>query len=193
MTFGGRAIAQTKAAAIARWEPTRHEQDNWMDELRGKHRLVIDTTTNDSLSDALLFANNFLMANRNSYGLQNSDLAVIVVARHLSTSFGFNNAMWDKYGAQLASGASVSTPSNTNPRIAGGFGIDALAGQGVQFAVCAMATARLANSIVQATGSSAEAITKELNANLIPNARSVPAGIVAINRAQERGYTLVTA
>ena len=33
---------------------------------------------------------------------------------------------------------------------------------------------------------------KELTANLVANARMVPAGIVAVNRAQERGYTLVT-
>lgn len=193
MVLGGRAAAQTKAASPTRWEPTRHEQDNWMDELPGKHRIVFDTVTNDAMGEALLFANNFLLANRNTYGLQNSDMAVIIVARHLSTSFGFNDAMWAKYGAQLASGAGINTPSKTNPRLAGGFGIDALARQGAQFAVCTMATTRLANSIAQATGTGVEAITSELNANTIPNARMVSAGIVAINRAQERGYTLVTA
>jgi intracellular sulfur oxidation DsrE/DsrF family protein len=34
---------------------------------------------------------------------------------------------------------------------------------------------------------------KEMAANLIPNARLVPAGIVAVNRAQERGYSFVYA
>ena len=29
-------------------------------------------------------------------------------------------------------------------------------------------------------------------ANLVPNARLVPAGIVEVNRAQERGYALVS-
>ena len=36
-------------------------------------------------------------------------------------------------------------------------------------------------------------LTNELVANIVSNARMVPAGIVAVNRAQERGYTLVTA
>ena len=36
-------------------------------------------------------------------------------------------------------------------------------------------------------------LTDELVANIVSNARMVPAGIVAVNRAQERGYTLVTA
>jgi intracellular sulfur oxidation DsrE/DsrF family protein len=53
-----------------------------------------------------------------------------------------------------------------------------------------MATGRLAGTIAQATGSTAEAITAELTANLVPNAHMVPAGIVTVNRAQERGYTL---
>lgn len=193
LAFGGRAMAQTKASAPAKFEPSRHDQDDWMDRIPGKHRMVLDTTTNDALGEALLFGNNFLMANRNSYGLQNSDMAVIIVVRHLSTGFGFNDAMWSKYGAPLASGSGLKDPAKANPRIAGAIGIEALAKQGVQFAVCEMATGRLANSIAQATGTAAADITAELKANLIPNARMVPAGIVAINRAQERGYTLVTA
>jgi intracellular sulfur oxidation DsrE/DsrF family protein len=47
--------------------------------------------------------------------------------------------------------------------------------------------------IAQATGGQADSIFKELAANLVPNARIVPAGIVAVNRAQERGYTFVYA
>jgi hypothetical protein len=33
----------------------------------------------------------------------------------------------------------------------------------------------------------------ELSANLIPNGHLVAAGVVAVNRAQEYGYTLLTA
>ena len=36
-----------------------------------------------------------------------------------------------------------------------------------------------------------DAIFKELTENLVPNGRMVPAGIVAVNRAQERGYSFV--
>lgn len=71
--------------------------------------------------------------------------------------------------------------------------LDSLAKQGVQFAVCQFATGALAGSIARAVGGNAGEITRELVANLVPNARMVPAGIVAVNRAQERGYSLVTA
>ena len=42
------------------------------------------------------------------------------------------------------------------------------------------------------TGGTADAIYKELAANLIDKARLVPAGIVAVNRAQEHGYSITT-
>ena len=46
--------------------------------------------------------------------------------------------------------------------------------------------------IAEAVGGNGDAINSELIANLVRNARMVPAGIVAVNRAQERGYTLVS-
>ncbi len=190
--LGGRAVAQTKPAAKAPWEPARHDQDNWMDELPGKHRIVFDTVTYEAMGNALLFANKFLIANRTGYGLQSNELAVIVVARHFSTGFAYNNTIWAKWGAQMALGSSLTNPA-TNPYLAGEAGMETLAKQGVHFAICEMATARLAGFVARATGSTAAAITKELTANLVSNAHMVPAGVVILNRAQERGYTLVTA
>jgi len=42
-------------------------------------------------------------------------------------------------------------------------------------------------------GGDADAIYKDFAANLVPNSHIVPAGVVAVNRAQERGYTLIYA
>jgi intracellular sulfur oxidation DsrE/DsrF family protein len=189
LAIGGVAMAKPKAAA--RWEPARHDKDDWMDALAGKHRLVIDTTTADGFRDGILFANNFMVANRTDYGLQNQDMAVIVVARHLSTGYGFNNDMWAKYGATLgeplADAQSKAAPK-ANPSAAS---LASLSSQGVHFAVCAMATNRLAGMIARAVGGNAEAVNGELIANLVSNGRMVPAGIIAVNRAQERGYSFV--
>jgi intracellular sulfur oxidation DsrE/DsrF family protein len=185
LAIGGVAMAKPKAAA--RWEPARHDKDDWMDALPGKHRLVIDTTAVDGFRDGLLFAGNFLLANRNDYGLQNQDVAVIVVARHLSTAYGYNNDMWAKYGASLAD-AQGKEPPKTNPSAAS---LASLSSQGVQFAVCAMATTRLAGVIARAVGGNAESVNSELVANLVSNGRMVSAGIIAVNRAQERGYSFV--
>jgi intracellular sulfur oxidation DsrE/DsrF family protein len=195
LAFGGIAMAQVKSAPAGRWEPARHDKDDWMDALPGKHRLLFDTTTPAGFRNALLFANNFILANRDGYGLQNQDLAIIIVVRHISTGYGFNNQMWAKYGASLAGEApSADAPSKeplkANPSAAT---LVSLSNQGVQFAVCSMASRRIAGMIATAAGITADAAFAELSSNLVSNARLVPAGIVAVNRAQERGYSLVTA
>ncbi len=198
--LGGSAIAQGKSKGSARWEPARHEKDSWLAELPGKHRFVFDTTLPKGFDNALMFANNYLIANKKDYGLQNSDLALIIVARHLSTPFAYNNAMWAKYGPRMASLASYEDPKSKVPPTVNPFNHDgqeatagALAKDGVQFAVCSMATRRLADLIAQPLGVSGEPINSELVANLVANARMVPAGIVVLNRAQEYGYSLVSA
>lgn len=195
LAFGSVAMAQVKSAPAARWEPARHDKDDWMDALPGKHRLLIDTTSGAGFRNGLLFAGNFLLANRTDYGLQNQDLALIIVARHLSTGYGFNNDMWAKYGTSLADGtpsaeAQAKEPPKANPSAAT---LVSLASQGVQFAVCSMATRRIAGMIATSAGITADSAFAELSAHLVANARLVPAGIVAVNRAQERGFSFVSA
>jgi len=63
----------------------------------------------------------------------------------------------------------------------------------VQFAVCQMSTRGIAGRIAKANGLETDAVVKEITANLIGNARMVPAGILAVNRAQERGYSFIYA
>jgi intracellular sulfur oxidation DsrE/DsrF family protein len=192
LAVGGIAMAKPKSPA--RWEPARHDKDDWMDSLPGKHRMVIDTTSVDGFRNGLLFAGNFILANHDDYGLQNQDQAIIVVARHLSTGYAYNNDMWAKYGTSLAdppasADAPAKEPPKANPSAAS---LAALSKQGVQFAVCSMATRRRAGMIARAAGGNADTVNSELIANLVTNGRMVPAGIVAVNRAQERGYTLVS-
>jgi intracellular sulfur oxidation DsrE/DsrF family protein len=206
MAVGVAANGQVKPAA-ARWEPMRHDKDDWLDHVPGKHRLVFDTTNPEGLGLALLFTSNFIRVNRADYGLENSDLAIVIVVRHRSAPFGYSDATWAKYGAAIASHVDFHDPkSHAAPKInvynSGeyrdltpnrGTTLDSLAKQGVQFAVCASATRVIAGEIARSTGGNIDTVFGELTANLIPNGRIVPAGIVAVNRAQERSYTLVSA
>jgi hypothetical protein len=63
-----RAEAQS-ASAAAPWRPARHAQDDWLDQIPGGHRFIIDTTSPEGAGSAMLFANNFFIANQNGYGL----------------------------------------------------------------------------------------------------------------------------
>jgi intracellular sulfur oxidation DsrE/DsrF family protein len=205
--MAGAAMAQEKSTSAARWEPARHEKDDWFDQLPGKHRMVFDTTAPEGFGEALFFANNFIHVNRSDYGLQPSDLAVVIVVRHRSTQFAFNDAMWAKYGRPLAERARMEDPkTRMAPKInifnGAGYGeiltnrgatLDTVFKEGVQLAVCSTSTRGYAANVVAALGGNVDEVFKELIANLVgSNARMVPAGIVAVNRAQERGYTLVS-
>ena len=56
--------------------------------------------------------------------------------------------------------------------------------------VCATASRGIATRAAGPNGN-ADAIFKELEANLIPNGRLVAAGVVGVTHAQEHGYSYV--
>jgi intracellular sulfur oxidation DsrE/DsrF family protein len=193
-----------QATTDAPWRPARHPQDDWYDKIPGVHRFVFDTTTADGMAIALRFADNYYTVNHTDYGLNDSDLAVVIIARHKSTPFGFNDAMWAKYGKQLSEHAEFVHPKtkavpsvNLYAAADDGTGqagrLNGLIKKGAQFAVCQMATRAMAGGIAKATGGKADVILKEIGDNLIANARLVPAGILAVNRAQEWGYSFAYA
>ncbi len=56
-TLGGRiASAQTPSNDGGHWQPARHSLDDWLDQIPGKHRFVLDTTTPEGFGGALLDA-----------------------------------------------------------------------------------------------------------------------------------------
>jgi intracellular sulfur oxidation DsrE/DsrF family protein len=206
--FGGApvAAAQSAPAAGPGFQPARHAEDDWFDQTTAKHRLFYDTTTPGGLGEAIFFARNYFLGSANGYKLTDAELAQILCLRHESTPFAFTDAMWAKYGASLSERAANFVDPKTkqvptiNVYMIGGYGdalrnrdvtIAAMAKRGVRFAVCAMATRATAQLIAQKTGGNVDAVFKELTENLVPNGHMVPAGIVAVNRSQERGYSFV--
>ena len=207
VTFtAGSGGTRAQSRPIARWQPERHEKDDWLDQLPGKHRMVFDTTKPDGFGEAIAFASNFIRVNQTDYAVPSNELAIIIVARSRSTPFAYNDAMWEKYGVPLAARASFTDPKTRQaPKLnvyksaeygdqlpTRGTTLDSLLKQGAQLAVCQLATRGFAGAIADAVGGKTDTIYEELVANIVSNARMVPAGIVAVNRAQERGYSLVT-
>jgi hypothetical protein len=172
------------------WKPARHAEDDWMDALPGAHRFLFDNVDASGFEGAMLYANNFIDVNRNSYGVENDQLAVIIVARHNSTPFSFNDAMWEKYGesfaGRLGGTFEAGTPATANPYRAR---LERLFDKHLQLAVCGVATRGFAGVAAQSVGADTNAVYEEITNNLLPNSHLTPAGIVAVNRAQERGYS----
>jgi hypothetical protein len=188
--LGALAGSALPAAAQSKEMPRRHEVDDWMDSLPTAHRMVFDAFTAAGLDDVSHYASNVFMANHTGYGLESRDVGVILILRHNATPYAFNDAMWAKYGGAFAAepkpGDTAKAP-NTNTAL-GGEGLDALSALGAHFGVCGMATRRFAGLAARSSGSTADAVVEELGRNLIRNAHLTPAGIVAVGRAQERGF-----
>ncbi len=205
---GASAIAGGPAAALPTatgpWEPARHPQDDWFDQLPGKHRLFFDATSPMGAGDALQFSSNFLYASKSGYQLGDDDNAVVICLRHWATCFAFTDAIWARYGAVFTERSKFVDPKTNaapviNVYLTKGYGMmlpnrdntfqDAVSHR-IHFAVCDMATRALAGQIASKMGAKADEVYPELKAAAHQNSHFVPAGIVAVNRAQERGYAI---
>jgi hypothetical protein len=111
----GASTAQAQSVEGGRWQPTRHAQDDWFDQIPGKHRYVLDAPTPEGFGNALAFLNNYFNVNKTAYGLQDDDIAVVLIARHLSTLFAYNDAIWGKYGTPITQRTSFNDPKTQQP------------------------------------------------------------------------------
>lgn len=195
--------AAPQAAPDTAFRPARHPQDDWYDKIPGVHRYLFDTFSAEGIGWGLQFASNYFTASEQAYNLKETDLAVIIVARHKATPFAYNDAIWAKYGKQLSEQTeyvdpktkeapkfNVYGPSGDTPQAGK---MESLIKKGAQFAVCSTSTRGIATRIAKANSLEVDAVVKEITSNLIGNARMVPAGVLAVNRAQEHGYSFISA
>jgi len=197
---GSPAAAPT--APTAPTAPLVHAEDAWLDALPRGHRMVFDAFTLSGVLNAGRYCGNWFRSNESGYGLKPNQLGAVLILRSGATIFGFDDYVWGKYplfGQQTKPDPSTGKPFTFNPflRTPGG---DALT-QGIQwkeltdfgahFAVCNGTMTGLASAIAGATADeqAVEAVRQDLAAHLVPNAHLMATGIVALGRAQEKGYT----
>jgi len=199
----GHAQAGARQKGTA-FQPARHKLDAWFDELPGNHRVFIDSASAGGGAEALGYANNLYLVRDGAYAGEPADSAIVICFRHFSTPFGYNDAIWAKYGEIFHSLIQFPDPATgAAPKInlmnsaahtsLGNRGVttDALAAKGTQFAICDMATQFIAGAIAGRTGAKAGDVHAELVASAIKNARFVSAGVMALTRAQEYGYSVL--
>ncbi len=204
----GMGSAPARAQSAGAFRAPRHPEDGWMDQRPGTHRVFIDAATPNGAGEAVLYANNLYTANKAAYaGGADADLAMVVCFRHFATAFAFTDPVWAKYGKPMSAMLSFIDPKTKQPpstnlyNVPGyaltlpnlGTTIDAVTKRGAYFAVCDTATHFIAAQLADAISGDAAAIYKDLATNLIPNSRLVSAGVMAVTRAQELGYSLLYA
>ncbi|MEW6322471.1 MAG: hypothetical protein AB1635_15450 [Acidobacteriota bacterium] len=189
--FSADAVTAQGPAAPAPFTPAFHEEDAWMSAMPGRHRIIIDVTTPQAVPDGIRFAGNLFTGYRTGYGVAEAEVAIIMCLRHGATAHGYTDAIWSKYGKTIDPRA--ETPPTANPFNSGNrMALSDLAKRGVRFIVCGTASRGLAGRIA-GQGGDADAVLREMTANLIPNARLVAAGVVGVANAQARGFSLIYA
>jgi intracellular sulfur oxidation DsrE/DsrF family protein len=197
--FGsGRLDAQATAPA-----PVTHAHDRWLDALTAPHRQIYDVVT-PAGSVGLSFARNFINASNDAYGAADRDVNVVVSLRHSAIPFALKDELWAKY--QLGRYFEVNDPATKAPAVRNIHGgragasaspssasVTALQSRGVVFTVCGMAFRYYVGQLAKQEGTTSEAVRAEWEAGLLPGAIIVPAGVIAVNRAQERGFSYVYA
>ena len=183
------AATPAQAAPPASFTPAAHSEDAWMSSIPGKHRIVLDTISAEHVPDAIRYAGNLLNAHKSGYGLSDTDIAIIICFRHAATAYGYDNAFWAKHGKTVDAEADpvpTANPYNSGTRTQ----IADLVKRGVHFMMCGLASRAIAGRIA-GQGGDADAVLKEIAANLVPNGRIVPAGVIGVTHAQERGFALI--
>lgn len=173
--------------------------DSWTTRLTAKHKAVFDSpevAENSTLG--------FVQAQRYIQGMRdalNAESQSVVVVRHKSIPFAFNDAMWEKYqiGAeiQVKQGDAFAT-KNPLAHARNGSASDRpqsnmewMLSHGHFVLACDLATQGYAQSIAEKHKSTMQAIYQELKANLVPGVILQPSGVYAVHRAQEAGCTFM--
>lgn len=191
------ALGCAPAAAPAAPPQTGDELDTWFAAMKAPYKVLYDCVQASGGPDGIMFARNFMKFSGDKLGTKDADMNVIVSFRHFATPYGYTDAMWAKY-PQFGTMLKIDDPKTKKPSTRNvpmhddiedqpGANIPALVARGVHFTVCGAATEFIAGILAGKTGD-AKAIEAELAANLIPNARMVPAGVVGVQRAQKAGF-----
>jgi intracellular sulfur oxidation DsrE/DsrF family protein len=172
-------------------DDTKH--DAWMQQLKGKHRQFFHAL--DLNDRAMLMASNYLDAYENEFGEKRGDVSAAIGVHGGALNLAFNDAAWTKYA--LGKAANFMDPATKEPAIrntfatGGELSVDTLQKRGVLFLVCNTALRLRSRALAKERGETYEVVYNDLAASRLPGTILVPALVVAINRAQEKGVTYV--
>jgi len=173
--------------------------DAWLDKITGKHRQFFDgVTINDGFS--LGFAMNFLNANNLAYKMPDSAQTAVIGLRHFAIPIAFKDEIWAKY--KIGEFLKLNDPATKQPLTRNmyyhaneseltlpGMTVDKLLARGGIFTVCNVALDLFVALTSKTIGVAPEVARKEWVAGMIPGMNIVAAGVLAVNRAQEKGCT----
>ena len=177
------------------------DPDEWFKQIRGKHRIVFDVP---QANEIFPFAwPRIFLATNAATGTAEKDCSVVVVFRHTAIPYAMEDRLWAKYNFGQVfkiNDPKTNQPSTRNPfwkpnqgdfKVPGlgavPIGINELQDSGVLFCACNMAVTVYSAAVADAMKLNAEEVKKDWLSGRLPGVQVMPAGIWAINRAQEKG------
>jgi intracellular sulfur oxidation DsrE/DsrF family protein len=165
-------------------------EDPWMKRVTGTHKVVFHShMPTEGL--ALRWAQTYLDTQKTTYGIWEKDCTVIVGLNGRSIGWFFNDALWAKYPSI---GDVMGMPSARSPMKEA---IATLTSRKVILLACANSIrasgGRFLPAEQRADRERTTAFGDEARANLLPGVEVVPAMIVTLQQAQERGCRYVYA
>ena len=195
--FGG-VVSPLRAAQPRSHEVSANpEFEAWLNKITGKHKMIFDVPEPNK-GFAFAWARVFLNTTNEAYGTTDAENSVVVVLRHSGIPFAMKDSMWAKYpfgGVFKITDPKTQAPAVRNPVAnmqpgdfpIGGVGIDELLAKGALVGVCSIALTLNAGMIAKKLGTDGAAVKQEWVASLFPGVQIVPSGVIAVNRAQEKG------
>jgi intracellular sulfur oxidation DsrE/DsrF family protein len=198
------AVAALSAGAGATFHTnpdTAGTSDAWLDPLKGKHRQLFDVPEPDG-GAVLRHARNYLDTWRDTYGVPERDINLVVVFYAHTVPLGLQDAMWEKYKL----GAAINlTDSTTNAPLVRNYfahpqagdpmgdgtpesSIESLQRRGVVFLLCNNALQRWSGRLEKQGLGGGAGIHADLVAHALPGVTVVPAAFIAMTMAHERGF-----
>jgi len=184
-------IARAEALSTTFGDDSQH--DAWMRQLKGKHRQFFHAI--DLNDRAMLMASNYLDAYHNEFAAKPAEVNAVIGVHGGALAIGFTDAAWTKYA--FGKSANFMDPITKEPAVrnvfatGGELSVDTLQKRGVVFLVCNTALRLRSRNLAKERGETFEAVYKDLEASRLPGTILVPALVVAINRAQEKGITYI--
>ena len=178
--------------------------DKWLDGLTATHRQFFDFNAHGD-GIGLIHMHNFIETHKAAYNVAEKDMNLIGTFYGGTTPLAWNDAMWAKYKIGQALG--ITDPGTKAPLVRNWFNtyqqgdpvffngllaaatIDNLMKRGATFIMCNNAFGLWVGRLAGMGLGKAEEIGPEIRKNLLPGVMTVPAMVIAVNRAQKKGFT----
>ena len=117
IALGSAAVAQAKTSAPVRFEPARHDKDDWL-EKPAKHRLVFDTIEPVGFGRGSRIRVQLHQCERRRLRCAAERAGSGNRGAESLTPFAYNDKMWAKYGKPMAARARFEDPKTKEAPIA---------------------------------------------------------------------------